>query len=546
MSTSLGDGVTPAPVQRDTDALLDPATDKRSARLEPNNPVPFHLVGGRLLRMATVSGRREAAAAAAEVFQEGIKAIPADPSLRNSFGAAILAMARYASHAEALNLLAEATKEFQAALGKADEQRAPRAARLRYAINLATSQWLHGERSGDEALVKEAVEKLRSFATELSESSPYWIHVQDNLGNALAALGHHTEAIDAFEAALRGHQTDRERARLLNNMGTVHAGRHRYGEACKYYRESLLLLSRDQTPLAWGLAQHNLGTAVLQSALASRRREGTIAKLQASAKAFRSALEVRQRNRTPVDWAVTTVNMADALLTLGTDLCTATGLSDRQSGLSQVREAIDLFHQALPELAGMDLEKTGRNLLVALQILGNLAADSKMQQEIHDHRVRLLSFARSHGLTAIADEIGNIPVNPAQPRPPLPAGLDWPTETYVGAHKERGENIVQFLSRVWLPLIRAGVVDLRTLRIRDPSAAKAIDNFRQRRDPATGLQRTLPRELDIPTIRELNDRLAAAITQAGDRPARLDWALRARARRRASNTTAGRRPSGHA
>jgi tetratricopeptide (TPR) repeat protein len=532
VSTSLDGGVTQAPAQRDTDALLDPTTNKRSVRSEANNPAPFHLVGGRLLRMATVGGRREAAAAAAEVFREGIKAIPTDPSLHNSLGAAILAMARFASHADALDLLAEATKEFQAALGKAEEQRAPRAARLRYAVNLATVQWLRGERGGEEALVKEAVEKLRSLATELSVSSPYWVHVQDNLGNALAALGHHTEAINAFEAALRGHQTDLERARSLNNMGTAHAGRHRHGEACKYYRWSLLLLSREQTPLAWGLAQHNLATAVLQSALAGRQPEGKIPKLQASAKAFRSALEVRQRNRAPVDWAVTTVNMAGALLTLGTHLCTTTDLSDRQSGLSRVREAIDLFHQALPELGGTDLEKTGRNLLVALQILGNLAGDSKIQQEIYDHRVRLLSFARGHGLTAIADEIGNIPVNPTRPRPPLPAGLDWPTETYAGAHKERGENVVQFLSRVWLPLIRAGAVDLRTLRIRDPSAAKAIDNFRQRRDPATGLRRTLPRELDIPTKRELNDRLATAITETGDRPARLDWALRSRARRR--------------
>jgi tetratricopeptide (TPR) repeat protein len=528
LSTRLDGGVTPAPVQRDTDALLDPATNKRS---EPNNPVPFHLVGERLLRVATVSGRPEAAAAAAEVFREGIKAVPADPSLHNSSGAAILAMARFASHADALNLLAEATKEFQAALGKAEGQRAPRAARLRYAVNLATVLWLRGERSGDQALVEEAVEKLRSLVTELSESSPYWVHVQDNLGNALAALRHYTEAIDAFEAALRGHQTDLERARSLNNIGTAHAGRHRYGEACKYYRGSLLLLSAEQTPLAWGLAQHNLATAMLQSALASRHREGKIPKLQASAKAFRSALGVRQRNRTPVDWAVTTANMAGALLSLGAHLCTATSLSDRQSGLRQVREAIDLFHQSLPDLAGSDLEKTGRNLLVALQILGDLAGDSRIQQEIHARRVQLLLFARDHGLTAIVDEIGNIPVNPTQPRPRLPVGLDWPTETYAGAHKERGENVVQFLSRVWLPLIRAGVVDLRTLRLRDPSAAKAIDNFRQRRDPATGLRRTLPRELDIPTKRELNDRLAAAITEAGDRPARLDWALRSRARR---------------
>ena len=36
-----------------------------------------------------------------------------------------------------------------------------------------------------------------------------------------------------------------------------------------------------------------------------------------------------------------------------------------------------------------------------------------------------------------------------------PDGLDWPTETYAHAHRTRGEDIVAFLSRVWLPLIEA-------------------------------------------------------------------------------------------
>jgi hypothetical protein len=80
-------------------------------------------------------------------------------------------------------------------------------------------------------------------------------------------------------------------------------------------------------------------------------------------------------------------------------------------------------------------------------------------------------------------------------------------------------------------LIRTGRVDLRTLRTQDPSAAKAVDNFQQRRDPVTGLRSRLPPELDIPTKREVNDRLAAGIARPGDRPARLDWALRSRARR---------------
>jgi hypothetical protein len=145
------------------------------------------------------------------------------------------------------------------------------------------------------------------------------------------------------------------------------------------------------------------------------------------------------------------------------------------------------------------------------------------------------SFSRPqptrHGLSATADEIRRTTSASTEAPPPLPAGLQWPRESYAQARKERGENIVQFLTRVWLPLIQAGAVDLRTLRARDPSAAKAVDNYQQRRDPATGLRCRLPPELDIPTKREVNDRLAAGIAHAGDRPARLDWALRSRARR---------------
>ncbi len=50
-------------------------------------------------------------------------------------------------------------------------------------------------------------------------------------------------------------------------------------------------------------------------------------------------------------------------------------------------------------------------------------------------------------------------------------------------------------------------------------------------DPVTGERRTLPTQLHLPTKKELNDRLAASIDDPGDRPARLDWALRSRARR---------------
>ena len=516
---------------RDSDALLDPATANPAAPTGANALASFHSVGGRLLRAAVSHGRSEAAAAAAEVFREAVEVVPGDPSLQNGLGASLLALARFESHTVAVRVLDDAAQAFQIALQRAEDQAAPRSVRLRYAINLATVRWMQGERTRDEALIKRAADSLRSVVVGLSPSSQYWRHAQENLGNALSALGSTAEAIVAFDAALGGRQSASDRARSLNNLGTAHAEHRRYDRACRCYREALPLLSRDQSPLLWGAIQNNLATALLQAALSGKQPERQVGKLQASVATFRFALEIRQRERTPFDWAITAVNMASALLSLGTHLGTSTKVSQRQPGLGHVREAIGLFHEALDQLADADREKTASNLLVALQVLARLSPDDAMQEEIRQHHGELLSFATRQGFSAIANEIRRMTPASTQPPPSLPAGLQWPAESYAQAHKERGENIVQFLSRVWLPLIQAGAVDLRTLRARDPSAAKAVDNYQQRRDPATGLRCRLPAELDIPTKREVNDRLAARIAHPGDRPARLDWALRSRERR---------------
>ena len=426
---------------RDSDALLDPAIAKPAPPSDANALASFHSVGGRLLRAAARHGRREAAAAAAEVFREPIEAVPGDPSLHNGLGAALLALARFESHAAALRVLDDAAQAFQIALQRAEEQAAPRAVRLRYAINQATVQWMQGERIRDKVLIKRAADSLHAIAVGLPPSSPYWAHVQDNLGNALAALGSTAEAIVAYNAALGGRLTASDRARSLNNLGTAHADRRRYDSACRCYREALPLLSRDQSPFAWAMLQNNLATALLQATLSGKPPERQVGKLRASVAAFRSALEVRQRDRTPFDWAITAVNMAGALLSLGTHLSTSAKNSQRQPGLGHVHEAIGLYRQALDQLAEADLEKTANNLLVALQVLARLSPDDVTQEEIRQRHGELLSFATRHGLSAIANEIRRItPPSTAASRL-LPAELQWPRESLrAGPQGARGEH----------------------------------------------------------------------------------------------------------
>jgi tetratricopeptide (TPR) repeat protein len=511
-------------------ALLDPPTGKRSDRSRGNITAAFHLVGSSLLAAAAKHGQRSAATAAVQVFREATKACPGDPSLHNGLGASLLSLVRFESHVVALEALTEAASQFEAALAAAKAQMSPRAVCLRYSINLATSLRTRGERTGDDTLVERALVDLRSAAAGLPTSSVLFAYVQDHLGSTLMALGRSAEARHSFETALAARQTAQARARTWNNLGTVHAALHRWTEACKYYRQSLLLHSREHDPLAWALTQHNLASAILQRVLSdSRRPHDEVDRLKTAIEGFQTALQVRQRAQTPLDWAVTTANAAGAVLALGTHLCA--GATERQAGLGHIRHALDLYKEALPELPPADLTKTLHNMLIALELLDKLSGSEAGRAEIETWRRDLRCLAAAKGCGEIAGQIGSIVGDPTRVSARSPAGHAWPTDIYSRAHKDRKEDIVQFLTRVWLPWIQAGTIDLPTLRAHDPSAAKAIDNFRQRRDPTTGQRRRLPTYLDIPTKREVNDRLAASIARAGDRPARLDWALRSRARR---------------
>jgi hypothetical protein len=69
-------------------------------------------------------------------------------------------------------------------------------------------------------------------------------------------------------------------------------------EAASAYRNALTRHDRDHAPLEWAQMQHNLGS-VLE--MIGDRGKGTAA-LEASIAALRSALEIRTRERLPLDW----------------------------------------------------------------------------------------------------------------------------------------------------------------------------------------------------------------------------------------------------
>ena len=106
-----------------------------------------------------------------------------------------------------------------------------------------------------------------------------WAQTQNNLGNALQALG------------------ERE------------SGTARLEEAVAAYRAALEEWTRERVPLEWAATQNNLGNALQ---VLGERESGT-ARLKEAVAAFRAALEELTRERVPLDWAMTQNNLGGAL-----------------------------------------------------------------------------------------------------------------------------------------------------------------------------------------------------------------------------------------
>ena len=72
------------------------------------------------------------------------------------------------------------------------------------------------------------------------------------------------------------------------------------------YREALKERTRERVPLDWAMTQMNLGTALWSLG----ERESGTGKLEEAVLAYREALKERTRERVPLDWALTQMNSA--------------------------------------------------------------------------------------------------------------------------------------------------------------------------------------------------------------------------------------------
>lgn len=591
----------------------EPADKHSGIQGKANIGSPTYQEGRRLLVAVEQSGDKADASAAVSIFRTALAETPEEPSFHNGLGEALLALARLEPHDRALEALTEAVYEFGTAGALALDQAAPAAVRIRYSINQATSLWMLGERADNRKPIEQAVDMLGSVLKDLSpESLVDWPQAQDSLGNALMALGRTTEAISAYEAATQAGRDPHELALTQVNLGTAYVDAQRYPEAILAYRKALQYQTRNRRPLAWGRTQHNLGTALWLEADPWPSSEKQLKQLNNAIKTLEAARGERRRDRSPVDWAVTTTNLASALVSLGVSL-----LSDPHrepsTGSRCIERAITLYKEALTDLRPTDAVRVAGMLFLVIEPLKSspnaLAAAEIVQQHqrdvldisrrightdiIHtssctllntlieilflllrdifpDHMDKLSStileifdvlsssgLGRDEWPAALRVAIEQISSSPAglakavqpaavevarpadrrkrtskqQPLPELPAGLEWPTDTFSEAHRLYGWDIVQYLDERWLSLLKAGVATRRILAARDPSAITAIKNF-SRADPRTGQRRQLPPRLHFPTSKEINDlALSGGITVIKDDP-RLAQVVASRVRQR--------------
>ena len=107
-----------------------------------------------------------------------------------------------------------------------------------------------------------------------------WAMTQNNLGNALRALGEREDGIARLE------------------------------EAVAPYRSALEERTRERVPLEWATTMNNLGLALFAL---GEREEGT-ARLDEAVAVYEEALRERTRERVPLDWAMSFGNQGGALL----------------------------------------------------------------------------------------------------------------------------------------------------------------------------------------------------------------------------------------
>jgi tetratricopeptide (TPR) repeat protein len=166
----------------------------------------------------------------------------------------------------------------------------------------------------------------------------------------------------------------------LQSLGERESGTARLEEAVMAYRAALEEITRERAPLQWATTQMNLGNALLRLG----ERESGTARLEEAVAAYRAAIEECTRERAPLDWATTLNNLGAALKALG----------ERESGTARLEEAVAVYRAALEERTRrrvpLQWATTQNNLGAALSTLGGReSGTARLEEAVAAYRAAL-------------------------------------------------------------------------------------------------------------------------------------------------------------
>ncbi|WP_371395631.1 hypothetical protein [Fretibacter rubidus] len=209
-----------------------------------------------------------------------------------------------------------------------------------------------------------------------------WAGHQNNLGNALAALGEReshpkklNDAVTAFRMALTERTQKRvplDWAASKNNLGAAlqilgaRAGDEAaLNDAVTAFRLALTEYTQKRVPLQWAMTQNNLGNALR----ALGELTGDYVTLNDAVTAYRAALTEYTQKYAPLDWAMTQNNLGTALGSLGV----------RAGDEAALSHAVTAFHATLTEYkrerVPLQWAMTQINLGNAFNFLAELSRD---------------------------------------------------------------------------------------------------------------------------------------------------------------------------
>jgi tetratricopeptide (TPR) repeat protein len=186
-------------------------------------------------------------------------------------------------------------------------------------VDQAKAELDKGHSNKASAFLQQAEEADLAAAQQLSAAlNARQLHaarMRESLGDVALTQLHYDEAARDFAAAVKelpaSSSEDKGRllyrqANALYRQGDERDDNAALADSISVWKQTLQEYPQEQVPVVWAMTQMNLGNALR-----------ALGECEEAVKAYHLALEEMPRERAPLDWAMTQMNLGNALLALG-------------------------------------------------------------------------------------------------------------------------------------------------------------------------------------------------------------------------------------